>query len=124
MSAEQNLENTKKAYAAFQSGDVAAAMEDLSDEIEWVVPGESAVSGTYRGKDEVLGFWMKLAEKNFTTTPEHFLADDERVVVLTRTTVADQAADSVDVMTFRDGKVVRFQSALDTALQARIWPRT
>ena len=124
MSAEENLENTKKAYTAFQNGDVAGAMENLSDEIEWVVPGESAVSGTYRGKDEVLGFWMKLAEKNFTTTPEHFLGDDERVVVLTRTTVADQAADSVDVMTFRDGKVVRFQSALDTALQARIWPKT
>jgi ketosteroid isomerase-like protein len=118
---EQNLERTKAAYAAFAAGDVDAASADLADDIEWIMPGNSKVGGTYRGKDEVIGFWMALAEKGFTTSPEHFLADDERVVVLASTTADGHTADSVDVLTFRDGKVVKFQSAGDTALQEHIW---
>jgi uncharacterized protein len=121
MAGEQNLEKTKQAYAAFAAGDVAAASENLADDIEWIVPGNSKIGGTYRGKDEVIGFWMNLAEKSFTTSPEHFLADDDRVVVLSSTTAAGHTSDSVDVLTFRDGKVVKFQSAVDTALQERIW---
>jgi uncharacterized protein len=118
---EQNLEQTKQAYAAFAAGDVEAASADLADDIVWTVPGNSKVSGTYRGKDEVIGFWMALAEKSFTTTPEHFYADDERVVVLTKTTADGHDSDSVDVLSFRDGKVVKFQNAGDTALFEHIW---
>jgi ketosteroid isomerase-like protein len=121
MSAEENLASTKNAYAAFAAGDVEGASENLADDIEWIVPGNSTISGTYRGKSEVIGFWMKLPEKGFTTAPEHFLADDERVVVLTNVTADGQSADSVDVLTFRDGKVVKFQIAGDTALQEQIW---
>jgi ketosteroid isomerase-like protein len=121
MSVEENIEKTRKAYAAFAAADIDAASENLSDDIEWIVPGNSTVSGTYRGKDEVIGFWVKLAEKGFTTEPEHFLGDDERVVVLSKTTADGQHSDEADVLTFQDGKVVRFQSAGDTALQERIW---
>lgn len=121
MASEENLANTKKAYAAFSTGDVETASANLADDIEWIVPGNSKISGTYRGKDEVIGFWMKMAEKSFSTSPEHFLADDERVVVLTNVTADGHSADSVDVLTFRDGKVVKFQVAGDTALQEHIW---
>jgi hypothetical protein len=121
MSAEENIANTKKAYAAFATADIDGASADLSDDIEWIVPGNSTISGTYRGRDEVIGFWIRLAEKGFTTEPEHFLGDDERVVVLTKVTSAGESADQVDVLSFRDGKVVRFQSAGDTAMQERVW---
>src|SRR4051812_40901274 len=105
MSAEENIENTKRAYAAFANADVDAASENIADDIEWIVPGNSTLSGTYRGKDEVIGFWMKLAEKGFSTEPEHFLGDDERVVVLTKVTADGQSSDQADVLTFQDGKV-------------------
>lgn len=121
MSGEENIEKCKAAYAAFSAGDVAAASADLDERIEWIVPGRSAVSGVYHGKDEVLGMWMKLAEKGFTTTPQHFLGDDERVVVLTSTTAGGETSDDADVLTFRDGKVVKFQSASDTAMQERVF---
>jgi uncharacterized protein len=121
MSAEENLVKTKEAYAAFAAGDVDGAAENLADDIEWIVPGNSTISGTYRGKNEVIGFWMRLPEKGFTTKPEHFLADDERVVVLTNTTADGQSSDSVDVLTFRDGKLAKFQTSSDTALQEKIW---
>ena len=121
MSADENIEKTRKAYAAFAAADIDAASENLSDDIDWTVPGNSAISGTYRGKDEVISFWIKLAEKGFTTEPEHFLGDEERVVVLSKITADGQSSDQADVLTFRDGKVIRFQSAGDTALQEKIW---
>ena len=121
MSTEENIQNTKDAYAAFANADIDAASANLDEQVEWIVPGNSTVSGTYRGKDEVIAFWIKLAEKGFTTTPQHFLGDGDLVVVLTSVTADGETSDQADVLTFRDGKVVRFQSAGDTALQERIW---
>ncbi|SEM21484.1 nuclear transport factor 2 family protein [Rhodococcus maanshanensis] len=115
MSGEQNIEIAKKGYAAFAAGDAEAAMTDLADDLEWIVPGNSAVSGTYHGKVEVGGLWAKLAEKSLTTTPQHFLADEERVVVLTQVSAGGESWDSADVLTYRDGKVVKIQTAGDTA---------
>ena len=121
MSGQENIEKTKAAYAAFSAGDVEAASADLADDIEWITAGNSAISGTRRGKKEVIDFWMQLAGKGFSTKPQHFLGDDERVVVLTSITLDGETADQADVLTFRDGKVVKFQSAGDTAMQERIW---
>lgn len=122
MSAEENIEATKRGYAAFASGDAEGALALLDDQVEWIIPGNSTISGTYRGKEEVAGFWMKIAEKSFATSPQHFLGDDERVVVLTEVTIAgEEPSDQADVLTFRDGKVVKFQSAADTARNERIW---
>jgi uncharacterized protein len=124
MTAQENIEQTKAAYAAFAAADIEAASANLDDQVEWIVPGNSTISGTYRGKDEVVGFWISLAEKSFTTTPEHFLGDEDIVVVLTNITVDGRSADGADVLTFNaDGKVVKFQSAGDTAMQEEIWGR-
>src|SRR3954453_21446985 len=105
MSAEENKAAPQAAYQAFGAGDLEGAMKNMADDIEWIVPGNSTVSGTYRGKDEVIGFWIKLAEKGFTTTPQRFVGDDEVVVVLTTTTADGHTSDQADVLTFRDGKV-------------------
>ena len=121
MAGEQNVETAKRAYAAFSAGDAAGAMEALADEIEWITPGNSAISGTIHGKEAVGALWAKLGEKGFTTTPQFWFSDDERVVVLAHTTLGDGEADTADVLTFRDGKVVKFQSAGDTALIERVY---
>ena len=121
MTGQENIERAKAAYAAFSAGDVESASAALDDGIEWIVSGNSKISGTRHGKDEVLAFWMQLAEKGFSTQPQYFLGDEERVVVLTTVTVDGETADQADVLTFRDGKVVKFQSAGDTAMQERIW---
>jgi ketosteroid isomerase-like protein len=119
--AEQIMASAKAGYAAFSWGDPAAAMDNMADDVEWVVPGNSAVSGTYHGKEGVRALWMKLAEKSYTVEPEHFLGDEERVVVLLRTTVAGESSDQVDVLTYRDGKVVKGQAVLDTLFSQRIF---
>jgi uncharacterized protein len=122
MGASENIATAKRGYAAFAAGDAAAAMTDLTDDIEWVTPGNSAIGGTTHGKQELGANWAKLAEKGFTTSPQYWFADEERVVVLTQISVGGETADSVDVLTFNaDGKVTRFQSAGDTALFERVF---
>ncbi|HUA69993.1 MAG TPA: nuclear transport factor 2 family protein [Solirubrobacteraceae bacterium] len=121
MAGEQNIETAKRGYAAFSAGDAAAAMEDLADDIEWITPGNSAISGTIRGKEAVGALWTRFAEKGFTTTPQFWFSDEERVVVLTHTTIEGGESDSCDVLTFRGGKVVKFQTSGDTALAERVF---
>ena len=121
MAGEDNLETAKQAYAAFSNGDAEGAMENMADDVEWIVPGNSEISGTLHGKEEVGEFWGKLAEKNFSTSPQYWFADDERVVVLTRISLDGEEADQADVATYRDGKLVKFQTAGDTALLERIF---
>ena len=119
MAGEQNVESAKKAYAAFIAGDAEGAMENMADDIEWVTPGNSAISGTLHGKQDVGQLWRKLAEKGFKTEPQHWFSDGERVVVLCHTSMGEDEADTADVLTFRDGKLVKFQSAGDTAAMER-----
>ncbi len=122
MAEEQNLEAAKRGYAAFMAGDAAGAMAEMADDIEWITPGNSAVSGTVRGKQELGALWAKFAEKGFQTQPQYWFSDGERVVVLCHVSYASgEEADSADVLTFRDGKLVKFQTAGDTAMGERIY---
>lgn len=122
MSASENKAAAQSAYQAFGAGDMEGAMSNMADDIELIVPGNSTISGRYRGKEEVAGYFRTLASKSFKTEPEHFIAEGDHVVVLTRITADGQSADQADVLTFRpDGKLAKFQPAGDTALQERIW---
>ena len=121
MAGEQNVETAKQAYAAFSAGDAEGAMARMADDVEWITPGNSAISGTLHGKQEVGDLWAKLAEKGFSTSPQYWFSDEDRVVVLTRITVAGEHADQADVLTYRDGKLVKFQNAGDTALYERVF---
>ena len=121
MSKDQNIETLNKGYAAFSSGDAEGAMRDLADDIEWIEPGKSSISGTYRGKAEVAEFFAKISEKGFTTTPNRFIADGDEVVVLSDVKVGDESAHSADLYTFRDGKVVRAENFSDTAMMERVY---
>jgi uncharacterized protein len=121
MAGEQNVETAKQAYAAFSAGDAEAAMARIADDVEWITPGNSAISGTVRGKQDVGALWAQFAEKGFTTSPQHWFSDEDRVVVLTQITVGGEQADSADVLTYRDGKLIKFQTAGDTALLERVF---
>ena len=46
MAGEQNVETAKQAYAAFSEGDAEGAMSAIADDVKWITPGNSAISGT------------------------------------------------------------------------------
>lgn len=87
---EQNIELIKKGYEAFNAGDGDTVMSLFDDNIEWIQPGDSAISGTYRGKQEIAGLLAKMGEKQTSVTTDRFLADGGLVVVLGQSTVAGE----------------------------------
>jgi uncharacterized protein len=123
MGASQNIETSKKGYAAFDAGDLDGAMADYDDSVEFVLPGNSTLSGTYRGKDGVMKLFVKAAEKDFKITPIRFLADDDVVVVLSQVSAGGESGLQADAYTYRDGKIVKAQDYGDTALFERVWGR-
>ena len=120
---QNNIELVKKGYEAFSAGDVDTVMSLFDDNIEWVQPGDSTISGTYHGKGELGEYLSRLAEKSVTVTVNRLLADDDTVVALTEVTVGDESGQDADVFTLRDGKTVRVQVHTDTAIMERVYGR-
>jgi len=118
---ETNKELVKKGYAAFAAGDVQTVMDLFDDDVEWVQPGESAISGTFHGKTEVMEFMGRLAEKAPTVTVKRLIAEGDTVVAITEVTVDGQTSEDADVMTIRDGKTVRMEVHGDTSLLERVY---
>jgi uncharacterized protein len=117
----ENAEVAKKAYAAYGVGDIETALATFDDGVEWSIPGNSTLSGTYHGKGEFIELLGKLAEKSFTTTPERIVGDGDDVVVVTKTTAGGESGLQADVLTYRGGKLVKAVSIADTALQERVF---
>ena len=111
MAVDENVAAAKAGYAAFAKGDAAGAMKDMADDIEWVVRGDSAVSGTKRGKEELGAYWGQLAEKKTMMTPSRFLGDGNTVVVLTDIEIGGARTSAVDVLEYNEaGKLIRFEA--------------
>src|ERR1700744_2976539 len=99
---QQNIELVKKGYEPSSAGDVEAVMSLFDDNIEWVQPGDSAISGTYQGKAELGADLSRLAEKPVTVKLKSRIADGD---------------------TRRDRKTVRVQVHTDTAIMERVYGR-
>jgi uncharacterized protein len=121
---EQNIDVIKKGYAAFAAGDIETVMSLIDDNIAWVHPGESAISGTYRGKGELAQYFARLAGQSATATPRRFRADGHVVVALTDVTFGDERGQDADVFTLRDGKAVRAYVRAVSALMEGVFGRT
>jgi len=110
--AHPNEELVRRGYQAFDTGDMATLDELFADDIVWHVPGRNQLSGTYRGKQEVFGNFMKLAELtggSFKLDIHTILADDEHAVVLVTATGEHDGKtlsdNSVQIFHIKDGKV-------------------
>src|SRR4051794_32240317 len=100
MSAEDNKQKAEEAYRAFASGDAEGAMQNMDDSVEWTARGDSALTGTYNGKQEVGELWGQLAGKSFSSQPHDFIADGDKVVVLTTVTLEGETSENADVLTY------------------------
>ena len=120
---EQNIEVVKQGYEAFSAGDIETVMSLYDDNIEWVQPGESAISGTYHGKGELGELLRQLGEKTAAVKPLRFIGDGDTVIVFSEAIIAGETSQDVEVFTLRDGKVVRAQTYGDTAMMERVYGR-
>jgi len=124
MSAEENKKSAEAAYKAFSEGDAAAAMANMDEGVVWKVGGDNALTGTYRGKEEIGGLWARLAEKGVRTEPHDFIADGDKVVVLTTAGLDGETTEAADVLTFNDeGRLIGFEQLSDTSIGNRVFAR-
>src|SRR5579859_4873125 len=81
-----NEELLRGSYDAFVKGDMPTVLGFCSDDIEFHVPDGPLVAGRYVGKDQVVGFFVKLmdlSEGTFTVEVLDLFANEDRGVVLT-----------------------------------------
>jgi ketosteroid isomerase-like protein len=121
VSEQDNKEIIKRGYEAFTSGDIESVMNLFDDDVEWVQPGQSAVSGTFHGKAEVMEHLGQLAEKDLTVKLNRLIAEGDTVVAITDVSAGGETGEDADVFTLRDGKTVRAQIHGDTALLERVY---
>lgn len=119
----------RRAYEAFGSGDMATLDSVIADDVRWHVSGTSAVSGLYKGKQEVFSFFGQLAERSqgtFSIDVHDIVAGDDHTVVLARISGErdGRQLDGMDVHVthIEDGQITSFWSFnWDQADSAQFW---
>ena len=124
MSAQENKQAAKDAYAAFGNGDAEGAMRNIDDSIVWTVRGDNALTGTYKDKRAVGELWGEFMTKEFRSSPHDFVADGDKVVVLTTLQLAGETTESADILTYNDdGKLVAFDTLGDASVADRVFAK-
>jgi ketosteroid isomerase-like protein len=83
---QQNVERVRRGYEAFNRGDLAGAAKDFDPNIEWRIPfqlPDSPPDDTYRGPEEVIGFWQtwRAAFDDFRLDIEEIIDAGDRIIV-------------------------------------------
>jgi uncharacterized protein len=128
----QNVDLVKKLYAAFAKGDIDTLIDHLTTESVFRFDGPSVIpyAGEHRTPQGIRdGFFGPLAKSlsNEMLTPEEFVAQDDKVVMIGRYKATIAATGKtldlavVHVFTIKDGKVIRFLSFTDTARVAEAY---
>jgi uncharacterized protein len=106
------------AYAAFNRGDIDAAVEPLDENIEWTEPAEFPGGGTYHGHQGVKGYLTqsRAAWAEVSSQPERFIPTGDRIVVFVHAQVRAKGSNEwqdvrlADVYTMRGGKAIRMRA--------------
>ena len=124
MGAQENKQSAQDAYAAFGKGDAEGAMRNIDDSVEWTVRGDNALTGSYDGKQAVGELWGQFAKKDFRTEPHDFIADGDKVVVLTTIHLEGEVVESADILTYNGGgKLVAFDTRADAEVANRVFAK-
>lgn len=115
-----NAARIRAAFESFASGDLATAGAVLHPDCHYRVNGRSAISGTYVGRDAILGLFKHLGDVTggtFETSPYELFANDRDAVALIDVTASrgeeSIAYSLVIVAHLEDGQVVEMWSITD-----------
>ena len=81
-----NAAVVREGFEAFQRGDMDKIRSLMADDMEWTVLGDNLMSGVYKGKAAIIGFFGKLImETEGTLQIDYidFVGNDEKVVAIT-----------------------------------------
>jgi ketosteroid isomerase-like protein len=114
MAGHPNEDLLRKGYEAFGKYDLETIQALFADDVVFHIPGKNPVSGDYKGKDEVFGFFAKmltLSDGTFKTEAHDVLANDTHGIVLAHNTAQREGKVPLDINEtaiyhIDDGKVV------------------
>lgn len=119
--AEDNITTIRKAYVAFNRGNIPAVLTMLSADVDWYTPEELPYGGSCWGPAEVVAALGHLAEtfEEYRLEVEEVLpAGADRVLVLGRSHAAVRGATTVagfaHVWTLHEGKARTYRNYTDT----------
>lgn len=118
---KQGIDLLREAYAAFNRGDMDAAVQGLDPQIDWFEPAEFAGGGTYRGRDAVRQYLTqsRAGWAEGSSDPVRFIPAGDRIVVFVHAhfRLKDSndwhSVDLADVYTFRNGRPVAMRAFAD-----------
>jgi len=125
---EQAIGALRAAYAAFNRGDIDAAIQPMDPNIEWSEPPEFPGGGTYHGREGAKQYLTqsRAGAAEVISQPEQFLPAGDRVVVFVYARVRPKDSQEwrevrlADVYTIRNGKFVAMRAFADR-LEALRW---
>lgn len=131
MSPQAHIALVQQAYAAFGAGDPPKLLGLLADDVAWDFPPSTVIpwAGRFDGPREVARFFAALGGASHAEAfePQHYLAADDRVVVLGRerfrvpSTGKTWECEWAHVFRVRDGKIAAFREYTDTgAMEAAL----
>ncbi|RSS80837.1 nuclear transport factor 2 family protein [Streptomyces sp. WAC06614] len=128
--ADEPLTLIRRAYRAFHERDVAALLDTLDPQVEWVHPDGMAaygLGGTKHGHAGVREFLSRVPSVlgGMRLEPQEFVADGDRVVVfgvrqVTSVRGTTQTLPFIHSWTLRDGVAVRMEDIFDTVVFQRL----
>ena len=113
MGADENVAIMRRAYEAFNTGDIETLNEIFDESIAWHLPGRSSFADDYQGRDATLAYFGQLAEETggtFRAELQHLTADDEGRVVGIQRSTGDRNGKHLDVgdsivFELKDGRI-------------------
>jgi ketosteroid isomerase-like protein len=116
-----NIDVVNRAYSAFASGDIAALLDTLSDDVEWSSPTTLPHGGEFSGRDDVLTFFQGIGAMwdSLDVAVEAIgEAGDDLVLAVvwaSGTRKGGEAAGygAAHAFEVRDGSIIRFREYVD-----------
>lgn len=127
--AHANAELLQRAYDAFRAGDMQTLGDMMADDVVWHVSGTSAISGTYKGKEDTFAYFQRLGERSggsFSFDVHDIVANDDHTVGLIAVHAERDGKqfDDQAVMVFHidDGRVTsQWTYSYDQQASAEFW---
>jgi uncharacterized protein len=127
MTEQENVQIAKDGYAAFVNGDIASVLNFYAEDAEFISNGPTGVIpwvGTYKGHEQMVQFFTKLAEafEIELFEAEEYIAQGNKIAVIVRNIGTYKSTGKkiesrlVHVWTMQNGKVARFEIFDDNSL--------
>jgi ketosteroid isomerase-like protein len=126
VSADANIKTIAEIYEAFGSGDVAAILDAVTDDVDWAAEAASSAApwyGVRHGKDGVAAFFTAFGSTMEVEefTPVSLAANETDVLTVVRFRARSRSTGKAAEMDlhhyfkFHDGKVAYYRGTEDTA---------